>query len=178
MIIDVIFILLLIVAVFRGLSKGLILGVFSLFAFIIGIAAAMKLSVLLANSLQSATGSSNKWLPALSFVLVFILVIWLVRLGAKLIEKTIQFAMLGWLNRIGGVVLYAALYTLIFSIFLFYMEKMMIISPETIQSSQSYTYISPWGPKVIDNLGKIIPWFKDMFTELQEFFGRIASKAG
>lgn len=166
-----------IVAVFRGLSKGLILGIFSLIAFIIGIAAAMKLSVVLANSLQSASGSSNKWLPVLSFVLVFILVVWLVRLGAKLIEKTIQFAMLGWINRIGGVVFFVALYGIIFSVFLFYMEKLMIISPATIQSSQSYQYIAPWGPKVIDNLGKIIPVFKDMFTELQDFFGKIAAKA-
>ena len=177
MIIDILFILLLVIAIFRGLSKGLVLGIFSLVAFIIGIAAAMKLSVVLANSLQSASGSSNKWLPVICYVLVFILVVWLVRLGAKLIEKTIQFAMLGWLNRLGGVIFYVALYGIIFSVFLFYMEKLMIISPATIQSSQSYPYIAPWGPKVIDNLGKIIPIFKDMFTELQDFFGRIAAKA-
>jgi membrane protein required for colicin V production len=30
--------------------------------------------------------------------------------------------------------------------------------------------VAPWGPKVIDNLGKIIPVFKDLFLQLQSFF--------
>jgi hypothetical protein len=30
---------------------------------------------------------------------------------------------------------------------------------------------------VMDNLGKIIPVFKDMFTQLQDFFGNLAKKS-
>ena len=53
----------------------------------------------------------------------------------------------------------------------------MLIHPEVIAGSRTYPYIAPWGPKVINNLGKIIPIFKDMFADLEDFFAGIAKKA-
>ena len=176
MIIDIAFVIILILAIVKGLGKGLILGVFSLLAFIIGLAAALKLSVVVAEYLKDSSGNFSKWLPLISFMLVFIAVILLVGLLARVIKKTMQFAMLGWLDRLGGMILYVAIYTIIFSIFLFFAEKLFLIQPSTVQDSVVYPYISPWAPKVMDNLGKIIPLFKDMFTELQEFFGMLAKK--
>jgi membrane protein required for colicin V production len=179
MLIDIIYILVLILAIFKGLSKGLILGIFSFLAIIIGLAAALKLSVVVSNYLRgSGSGlSTGKWLPLLSFVLVLIVVILLVGLVARLIKKTLQFAMLGWLDSLCGMILYIALYTIIFSIFLFYASKLMLVQQEVIAGSRTYPYIAPWGPKVIDNLGKIIPVFKDMFADLEDFFAGIAKKA-
>jgi membrane protein required for colicin V production len=87
-----------------------------------------------------------------------------------------QFAMLGWLDSLGGMILYLAIYTIIFSVFLFFADKLFLIQPATIHDSKIYPYVAPWGPKVIDNLGNIIPIFKDMFTQLQDFFGNLAKK--
>jgi membrane protein required for colicin V production len=36
--------------------------------------------------------------------------------------------------------------------------------------------VAPWGPKVINNLGKIIPVFKDLFSQLQSFFETLGHK--
>jgi len=177
MIIDITFLIVLVLAIFKGLRKGLIVGIFSFFAFMIGLAAALKLSVIVAGYLKDHGGSFNKWLPLLSFMLVFIAVIFLTGLLARLIRKTIRFAMLGWLDSLGGMVLYIIIYTIIFSIFLFFAEKLFLIRAATVHDSTLYPYIAPWGPTVIDNLGKIIPVFKDMFTELQEFFGNLAKKS-
>jgi membrane protein required for colicin V production len=110
-------------------------------------------------------------------VIVFIGVVLLVSLVGRIIKKTIRFVMLGWLDSIGGIILYAFIYIIIFSIFLFFVEKLHIIKAETIAASVTYPYISQWGPKVIDNLGKIIPIFKGMFGELENFFGGIAVKS-
>lgn len=177
MIIDIAFVLVMILALFKGISKGLILGIFSLLAFIIGLAAALKLSVVVAGWLKESSGTFSKWLPLISFVLVFIAVVFLVGLVARLIKKTIQFAMLGWLDKLGGMILFVAVYTIIFSVFLFFAEKVFLIQPVTIHDSKVYPYVAPWGPKVIDNLGKIIPVFKDMFTQLQDFFGNLTHKS-
>ena len=177
MIIDIIFLLLMVFAVFRGYSKGLILGVFSFLAFIIGLAAALKLSVWVANYFKKDIGFTARWLPVLSFILVFIVVVLLINLGARLIAKTMQLVMLGWLNRLGGILLYILLYGIIFSIFLFFAEKVYLFKAEVIHQSYAYPYISPWGPKVIDNFGSIVPFFKDMFVQLESFFESIAKKA-
>lgn len=176
MIIDILFLLVIILAIFKGLSKGFIVGIFSLLAFIIGLAAAMKLSAIVAAYLGKNVMSATKWLPVISFLLVFILVILLVGLGARLIKKTIDFAMLGWLDRLGGIALYIIIYTIIFSVLLFFAEKILLLKPNVIGSSAVYKYVSPWGPKVINNLGKIIPFFKDMFLQLEGFFESVAQK--
>ena len=53
----------------------------------------------------------------------------------------------------------------------------MLIKRDVIANSKTYPYIAPWGPKVIDNLGKIIPIFKNMFADLEAFFAALAKKA-
>ena len=176
MIIDVAFFIVMIIAIFKGFSKGLILGIFSLLAFIIGLAAALKLSVIVAHYLENSSGSTAKWLPVLSFLLVFIVVVLLVNLAARIIKKTITLAMLGWADKIGGIILYIIIYTIIFSIILFFAEKTFLVKPEVVAASSVHDYVSPWGPKVINNLGKIIPVFKDLFTQLQSFFENIGHK--
>jgi membrane protein required for colicin V production len=85
---------------------------------------------------------------------------------------------LGWLNRLGGIVFFAVLYIIIFSIFLFYAEKLQLVKPSVIQSSVTYSFVQPWGPKVIDGFGTIIPIFKDMFSRLEEFFSGLSNKIG
>lgn len=176
MIIDLAFIIVMILAIFKGMSKGIIVGVFSLLAFIIGLAAALKFSALVASYLRENGMDSTKWLPVLSFFLVFIVVILLVGLGARLIKKTVQFAMLGWLDSLFGIFLYMVIYIIILSVILFFAEKMFLLKPHVITDSYTYKYIASWGPKVINNLGKIIPFFKDMFIQLQEFFDSLAKK--
>ncbi len=170
MFIDVIFLFAIIAAFVKGYSKGLIVAVFSFIAVIVGLAAALKLSSSVATWLQKSTNISSYWLPFLSFALVMIGVIFLVKMGARFVEKTVQFAMMGWLNKIGGILMYAALYTSILSVVLFYCNKMNLIKPETFAASKSYGFIQPWAPKIIAGFGKVIPMFKDVFQQLESFF--------
>ena len=176
MLIDIIFAVLIVVAIIKGYQKGFIIAVFSIIAFIIGLAAALKLSTVAAAYLKDSVNVSARWMPFLAFAIVFFVVVILVRLGGKLIEKAFQVVMLGWVNRIGGILLYAALYLIILSIFIFFAEKLQLLQPSAIQSSQTYPFIQPWGPKVMDNFGKLIPGFKDMFTELGDFFNSLPNK--
>jgi membrane protein required for colicin V production len=170
MFIDIIFILILLYAIFKGYSKGLIVAIFSFFAFIIGLAAALKLSTKVAIYLEKSTSTTSHWMPIVSFFIVMFIVIFVVRLGAVVVEKTIDLALMGWVNKLGGIALYASLYLMFYSVVLFYADKMSIIEPETIASSSTFAFIKPWGPTVINGFGAAIPWFKNMFTQLENFF--------
>ncbi len=176
MLIDILFILAMVLAIFKGFRKGLVIAVFSLVGFIIGLAAALKLSTVVAGYLKDSVNVSAKWLPVISFALVFLVVVLLVNWGGKFVERTFQAVMLGWVNKIAGALLYAVIYTLIFSIFLFYAEKVKLLEPGVISSSVFYHYIQPWGPVAIDGFGKLIPWFKDMFQELSDFFEGLSTR--
>jgi len=176
MLLDIIFAVIIVLATVKGYRSGLVVGLFSLVAVIIGLAAAMKLSTVVAAYIGKAVKVSDEWLPVISFAVVFFLVILLIRLGARAIEKTVEVAMLGWINKIGGVILFAAIYTVVFSVLLFYAEQMKLVEPETINKSVTYSFVQPWGPKAINGFGSIIPIFKDMFGELEQFFDGVAKK--
>lgn len=175
MIIDILFLIVIVLAVIKGYSRGLIVAIFSVIGLIVGLAAAIKLSTVAADYLKDAVNIAAKWLPFISFVVVFLLAVFLVRLGALAIEKAVEFAMLGWINKIGGIVLYVILYITVFSVVLFYAEQMNLVSAETIAGSKTYAHIAPWGPKTIEAFGKIVPWFSNMFNELKAFFEGLKS---
>lgn len=173
MLIDIVVAVLLVIACLRGYQRGLVVALFSVIAYIIGLAAALKLSAAVAGYLEGSVNISSRWMPFISFIIVFIIVVLLIRLGAKMVEKSLQLVLLGWLNRLGGIVFYLALYLIIFSIFLFYAEQLQLVKPSMIQSSQTYSFVQPWGPKVINGFGAVIPIFKDLFSDLEKFFASI-----
>ena len=176
MLLDVIAFMLLLLAMYKGFSKGLIIAVFSFFAFIIGLAAALKLSAAAAAYIGSSVNISQRWLPVLAFIAVFIIVALLIRVGAKMLEGMVKVAMLGWLNRLGGMVFYILIYFFIYSIVLFYAEQLHIIKSEGAAASIVYPYLRPMAPSIMKGIGVVIPAFKNMFQQLLQFFDGVSEK--
>ena len=177
MFIDIIAIVLIVLSIIKGFQKGLVVAIFSLLAFIIGLAAAIKLSSAVAAYLGANTSVSHRWLPIIAFVVVFFIVALLVRLGAKMIEGALRMATLGWANKLGGILFYFVLYFFVFSIVLFYCTQLHLIKPETIQTSATYPIIYPMAPVILDGLGTVVPIFKNMFGQLENFFDNLSKKA-
>lgn len=175
MIIDLVFVVVLLLALLHGYRRGLIVGVFSLVAIIVGLAAAIKLSAVVSAWLGKSVRISDQWLPIISFAVVFLAVVLLIRLGALALEKIVKTVMMGWVNRIGGMIFFAAIYFIVFSVVLFYLEKMGLIQPATTNKSVTYSFIQPWGPKVIDAFGNLLPIFQNMFHDLEEFFSKASN---
>lgn len=174
MLLDIVFAIVLVLAIFKGYQRGLVVGLFSLVSVIIGLAAAVKLSAAVAGHIGEAVKVSEEWLPVIAFAAVFIVVVILIRFGANAIEKAIEVVMLGWLNKLAGIFLYVTIYMIVFSVLLFYADQIKLIQPATIEKSVTYSYVQPLGPKVINGLGTLIPIFKNMFDELSVFFGAVA----
>ena len=174
MLIDILFLVLLVLAVFKGLQRGLIVGVFSLLALVAGLAAAIKLSAVVAEKMQGTVHVPSKWMPVLAFVLVFVIVIFLVKWAAGLLKTAADFALLGWVDKLGGILLYSCIYIISYSVLLFYATQLHLLSRETLNTSACYAFIEPWGPVTINAIGRLLPFFKNMFVELENFFSSLA----
>jgi membrane protein required for colicin V production len=172
--IDIFFYIMLFLAIVQGWRKGLILGFFSLVCGLIGLAAAVKLSAVLATHMKSNLHLSSRWLPVIAFVLVFVMVILLIRWAGSLLEKLVRLVLLEWLNKLGGILLFLILYMSVYSIILFYGTKTQVISKRAIEDSHFYSLIAPFGPSVIRFITGFIPYGKDMFIALEGFFDKIA----
>ncbi len=176
--IDVFVMVLLALSIFQGWKRGLVVGIFSFVAIIIGIAAALKLSGVVAVWMQRSWPSGSAWIPFLSFLAVFVAVIMLVRIVAAFIEKTLEWSMLGWANKLGGIFFFAALYLVMGSVILYYLAKLGVVGQQAIAHSKSYPILEPIGPFVINTMGKVLPVFKDVFAQLESFFDSMVKAAG
>lgn len=172
--IDIVWLILMVVAASKGFKNGLILSLFSVAGLIIALTAALKLSIVVSDYIREAFQTPVFWLPILSFIIVFAGVAFLIRLFSGMLSKLMEVVLLGWLNKWGGFLLYAIVYTLIFSVFLFYSDKTIHFSNEIKEKSYVYGYIAPWGAWTMDKIGIVLPWFKNVFADLENFFSKIA----
>ena len=117
--IDILCCIIVCLAIIQGWRKGFILALFSMVCGLIGLAAAVKLSAVLATHMKSDLHMSSRWLPFIAFVLIFVMVLLIIRWVGKLLEKLVQMVLLGWLNKLCGILLFLILYLSIYSIFLF-----------------------------------------------------------
>lgn len=177
MLIDIFFFIIVAIGAIKGIQRGFIVAVFSIIAIIIGLAAAMKLSMVAADYLGDSVSVSAKWLPFVSFILVFLLVVLLVRLGANLLHKSVEISFLGWANRLAGAILYVLLYIIVFSVLLFFLQQLQFIKQETIADSKVYPWVEPLGPYIINGIGRVLPIFCDMFESLKAFFADVSKQA-
>lgn len=173
MFLDIVVLALLVLAVIKGFKQGLVMAALSFIAIFIGLAAALKCSTLIAGWIGNTVNVGASWLPFLAFVLIMAGVFFGVRILSAIIEQMLELSMLGWVNKLGGILIYALLYLTVFSVLIFYTEKMELLSMKSIESSQSYPYIHLWGPYAVEGLGSAIPFFKDLFTDLTDFFESI-----
>jgi len=169
MLIDIVFLVLMVLAIIKGYSKGFAVAAFSFLGIIIGLAVAVKCSALVASQLKSYTHIQVSWIPFIAFLITMLGVWILVRLGAKLIEASLNMVMLGWLNSLAGILLYAILYTILLSILLFYADKLNLLGKTLIADSQVYRWIEPVGPKFIKIFSNVLPALKGAFDELTAF---------
>ena len=173
MIIDILLLVIVCLGAIRGFFRGFILALFALVAYVLGLAAAMKFSHAAAVWLEPMIHAGARWMPLLAFLAVFIGVVLLVRWLALLIQKTMEGLMLGWANRLAGMLFYIVLYVTIYSILLFYLVRMRLIGQNTLQHSVTYPYLSMVAPRVIGVLGLALPWFRDIFERLDKFFDKV-----
>ncbi|HET8573513.1 MAG TPA: CvpA family protein [Edaphocola sp.] len=173
MIIDWIFYILLALFLYRGYRRGVILALFSVAALLVGIVAATKLSGTIIVLLIDNHPQWARWMPLVIYVLVFIAVAWLVRLLARGIQRTLEAVAMGWVNRMVGALLYGILMCLLYSVFLWLLTKMNLLSPETITASKTYAVLEPLAPKVFECVGALLPFAKEGFEDLSHLFEQI-----
>ncbi len=173
MALDIIGVTIIIVFFIRGYMKGLIVAVFSVIAILLGIICSLKLSGKLAAFLLEKGWITSGWGQVISYALLFIAVVLVVRIVAKAIETSAKALMMGWINSGIGGLFYAFMGAIIWSSFLWIGNEMQLIEESTKSASVTYHYIEPLAPWVFEKIGTIWPMVKDIFSNLQHLFDNV-----
>lgn len=103
-IIDIILLICFVPAVINGIRKGFISQVISIVSIIAGVWVSYEFSTIVAEWIGQYIQASENVLHLVAFALIMVGVFLLLALLARLIEKLVNFVMLGWLNKLLGVV--------------------------------------------------------------------------
>lgn len=103
-VIDIIILLCCVPAIFRGLSKGFIAQVAALVALVLGAWMSFHFSNAVVEWLKPAVDVSPAVLQALAFTLILVVVFLALTMAGKMLEGVVKIVMLGWLNKLLGVV--------------------------------------------------------------------------
>lgn len=102
-ILDIILLVCFIPAIISGLRKGFIAQVVAIISIVLGVWLSVKLATLVGNWISQWIEASPQLINIISFAIIFIAVAVLLFTIGKLIEATIKIIMLGWLNKLLGV---------------------------------------------------------------------------
>jgi len=165
---DIILLVPLVWAAWRGFKKGLILEVFSLLALFAGLYGGIHFSDQVALWLQNDLKLASDYLPIISFAVTFIAVVVAVHFVGKALQKVIKMAALGLVNKLLGLAFSVAKIGLALSValvFLSSINKSFKLIPEEHQQ-QSLMYAPVYNFSLI-----VIPAVKS-----SEFYKRLQNE--
>ena len=155
--IDYIIIVLLALFLIQGYRKGIIIGLATIAALILGIYAAVHFSNYLDTTLMENLHPSRKWLPILSFSITFIVVVIIVMIVAKLTEKLGDVVGMGFFNHLGGALLGLIKGVILISILLFLFKsvdpKGKWLKEQDKKESFFYSHVADVFPKLMKTFG-------------------------
>jgi len=129
--------------IIRGLSKGFLEQAVALAGIVLSVWAAFRFSTLVCAWLKPHLEFSETTLNVISFAIILVVMSILVILVAKLLTKVVEMAMLGWLNKILGLVFALAVNALVIGVVIVVFDtintKFNLVNPEFLDGSVVYT---------------------------------------
>lgn len=152
--------------VFNGVRKGFIISLATLVALVLGIWASIHFSGFVSNLLIKNFHPSGTWLPVLSFSLTFLIVVVLVILLAKGLEKLVSLAGMGLMNHLAGGLFGLLKGIVLASVLIFIVTRFdarqKLITAEAKNKSMFYGYVQKVFPEMVRIFGG------DNFVNLHE----------
>lgn len=156
-------------AAYKGFKNGLIIEVFTLLAFVVGIYAGIHFSDGTAGWIKSNWDVKSEYLPVIAFTITFLMVGAMVYFAGKFIEKVVDVTHLTPFNKIAGVIFGLLKMGYILSILIVliesYDEKGNIVDQETKENSMLYEPIKQVSLTTIPRIKESTIFLKNALKE-------------
>ncbi len=160
----------LIIAILQGYRNGLIKAVISFFSLMIGLILAFQFSGWVATLLKEHTKITSHWLPFISFLLILVLVLIILKFISGILQQTAEWLLLGWLNKLLGIVLYAFIYFTMLSAVVYFLQVLGVIQAAEMKEMHTYEYLQKWWPFCMEKMSILIPSIKSTIAAFSNPF--------
>ncbi len=163
---DIVLVVLVLLGAWSGYKQGFLMELISLVAILLGVLAGFKLMGEGMILLQEKFNADKNTLPYISFVIIFIIIVVLVRLLGKLVKDSIDKTFLGTVDQTMGGALGAFKTLFLLSIVIWIMDSLKF-SPRTewTEGSWIYPFTATLAPSTAEWLGGFLPVFKEIFRK-------------
>lgn len=151
-IIDVLLILILIWAIFRGYQRGPIVHALSLLTIIAGIAVSGSLSTEIADFIRQRSTAALSNIEIYIFAILFSATLWLSNLVADKSEKASSVSLKKPVNIILGILTSSIKYLYIMSIILLFLTQSHVLSSKQERKSRFYKTVKNTAPTTISTV--------------------------
>lgn len=155
-ILDIALLVLLILGLARGFTRGFFVELASLVALIAGIYGAFHFSNFAASFLKDRVDWNENSVNIMAFVITFVIIVLVISLAGKALTKIADFAMLGLLNKILGAAFGGLKVAFILSVILIVLDKMNanvpFVKEKDQQESVLYNPIKSLIPAIFPNV--------------------------
>ncbi|MEN9949746.1 MAG: hypothetical protein RLY85_498 [Bacteroidota bacterium] len=165
MAIDIVALIILFLALYKGWTQGLVMAIFTFVSYILALVIAFKFSGWVASNYLQDLDQGGRWPTILAFLMVMIGVMILVRIAGKLIEKSLELMLMGVFNKLAGIVLFCTIHFTLYAVLLVYLKNFRLVSHELIRSSQVAPMLVNWGVWVVEVFAGWIPELKNLFNQ-------------
>lgn len=169
---DIIVAALLVFSLYKGIKNGLFIEVASFISLLLGIYLAIKFSSLMTGMISKHVSWNPTNIQLTAFVLTYILVVIGVYFLAKILTGIADFAMLGWMNKLGGGLFRILKTILILSVFIALFEKInfnnTFAKKETLDNYIFYNPVKKVAAFVYPSIEKWYETFKKEHSEKQQ----------
>ena len=157
-ILDIILVIPLLWALYRGFRKGLIYMIASLTALVLGVLGAIRFHEQAGTILNSWFTINPEHLNLVAFAVSFIVIVFIVHAAAFLVDRLIKAVALSFVNRAAGMVFGLFVTAFIISIILMPLDAANrnkgFIGPETVEGSVLYQPLTKLAPTVLPYLNR------------------------
>lgn len=169
---DIIVAVLLCYSLYKGIKNGLFVEIASFISLLLGIYLAIKFSSFIAGMISKHVSWNPSNIQITAFILTFILVVIGIYFLAKILTGIADFAMLGWMNKLGGGFFRILKTILILSIFIALFEKInfnnTFAKKETLDNSVFYNPVKKVASFVFPSIEKWYESFKKEHSQKPE----------
>ena len=163
-IVDIVIVCCFLPALYFGIKNGLVKQLVALAVLYFGIRLSLRFSVPVGDWVVEHFGMSDFWARAVSFILIFFVIAIVLNLIGKGVEKIIQISLLGWLNRLLGVVMTICLFALLLSVLVYLVDSanniLEFIPKEKLEESRFYS-------QLLNLSQEVFPRVKDLFQQAE-----------
>jgi membrane protein required for colicin V production len=169
---DILLLIPLAVGAVKGFRRGLVLEVASLLAFVLGAIGGLVLLNDAIPLVRHYVGEAFGLLPLVSFLLVFVAIVWGVHLLGSFIKTAVHLTPLGVLDNLGGGLAGVLKWVLGLSLLLhgIGMSGLQLISPTLVANSQVLPLVRQATPVALEVVGFVMPFASTLLDKLKAVF--------